>query len=384
MANSRQMAVVLGGRWLVALAFGLLPLAAQVPSATAAEQPRQGPGVAATAEVRGILAAYAERHRVPGLSCAVYVDGRAVVELGLGLADVENDVAATPTTVYRLASISKCLTALAAVQLAADGRLDLDADVHELLPAWPAKPWPVTTRQLLGHLGGVRHYRLGEAEVTDHYADQRAALVRFAADPLLHRPGSKYLYSTFGYNLVGAVVEEASGLRLAEYVRTRLAEPIGADSLQDDDVRRVVRGRARGYVRVGDELRNSRLMDSSYKLGGGGFCSSAVDLAKFGDAVLAGRVVSAEWLERMWSSGTLPDGSATGYGLGFGVGKLGGEGDAAEQRAVTHSGAQSQVSTYWVLLPESKVTVVLLCNLEGLKLEAVTKRVAQTVLRPGR
>jgi CubicO group peptidase (beta-lactamase class C family) len=159
-----------------------------------------------------------------------------------------------------------------------------------------------------------------------------------------------------------------------------LAEPVGCTSVQDDDVRRVVRGRARGYVRVGEELRNSRLMDSSYKLAGGGFCSSAVDLAKFGDAVLAGRVVPDDWIERMWTSGTLPEGGATGYGLGFAVGKLGGDGPLAELRAISHSGAQAQVSTYWLLLPNERVTVVVLCNLEGLKLEAITKRIARTVL----
>lgn len=325
----------------------------------------------ASQDSQQILQAFVASQRIPGLSCAVWVDGSECFATGLGLADVENDVPATPATVYRLASISKCLTALAVVQLAERGALDLSAPVGSLLEEWPAKRWPVSCAQLLGHLGGVRHYRPLEAEVTQHFANQRAGLVRFQADPLLHEPGSKYLYSTFGFNLLGAVVEQCSGESLAEYVRAHLAAPAGASSVQDDDPARVIMHRAQGYVRVAGELRNGLLMDSSYKLGGGGFCSSAHDLACLGSAVLAGKIVKPESLATMWTSQRTGDGKATGYGYGFGVGKLDG------QPIAQHSGAQSRVSTHWVLVPGTKTVVVLLCNLEGVRLGELAHRLAR-------
>lgn len=351
----------------------LLPafLVALVPALRAQSEPAFAPAVRAA-----VLDAQ-EREHVPGLSCAVGVAGEVVFAEGFGIADLENAVPATAATVYRLASISKPITAVAAMQLAERGRLDLDADVHSLVAAWPEKPWPVTTRLLLGHQGGVRHYKPRELEVTEHYDDQTAALVRFAGDPLLHQPGTAYVYSTFGFNLVGAVVEQASGQTLAAYVREQIAAPSGAATLQDDDVRRIVVGRAAGYVRVGGELRNSRLMDSSYKLGGGGFVCSAPDLVRFANALLAGRLVKPASLEAMWTAGRLANGEATTYGLGFGVGRREG------RRVVSHSGAQSRVSTMLYILPEERIVVVVLANLEGLRLSALASRIADEVAASG-
>lgn len=348
-------------------------LAALLAGLAAPAAAQSAPSFAAA--TRAAVVAQQQRDEIPGLSCAVAVAGEIVFAEGFGLADVENEVPATAATVYRLASISKPITAIAAMQLVERGKLDLDADVHTLVPAWPKQQWPVTTRQLLGHLGGVRHYHRGERESTEHYADQTAGLVRFAADPLVHEPGSKYLYSTFGFNLVGAVVEAASGQRLADYVAEHVARQGGAATLQDDDVRRIVRGRAAGYVRRGGELRNSELMDSSYKLGGGGFLCSAEDLARLGGALLDGRLVSAASFAAMCKPGVLANGDATTYGLGFGIGKRDG------RRVVSHSGAQSRVSTMLYMLPDQRIVVVVLANLEGVKLGALAAEVAALAVK---
>lgn len=311
--------------------------------------------------------------RIPGLSCAIAVRGELVVRFGHGLADVENDVPATPQTVYRLASISKPITAVLALQLAECGELDLDADVHELVPEWPAKPWPVTTRQLLAQLGGVRHYQ-GEAESTVHFGTQRDGLVRFSADPLLHEPGSRHLYSTYGYNLVAAVVESRTGKAFPQVLRERIAGPANAPSLQDDDVRRIVRGRAQGYVRTDDRLQNSELMDASYKLGGGGLCASAEDLARFGAALLDGTLLRPATLQAMWTRQRTNAGDEIDYGLGLRV-----EG-AGERLRVWHSGAQARVSTMLLLVPAERVVVVVLCNLEQVRLQPLASRIAELVV----
>lgn len=314
--------------------------------------------------------------RIPGLSCAIVRRGELVFRLGLGLADVENDVPATPQTVYRLASISKPVTAVLAMQLAERSELDLDADVHTLVPEWPAKPWPVTTRQLLAHLGGVRHYQ-GESESTVHYATQREGLVRFAADPLLHEPGSRHHYSTYGYNLVAAVVECRTGKPFPVVLRERVAGPANAPSLQDDDVRRIVRGRAQGYVRKDDQLQNSELLDASYKFGGGGLCASAEDLARFGACLLDGTLLRKETLQAMWTRQRTAAGDEIDYGLGFRVD------GAGERLRVWHSGAQARVSTMLLLLPTERIVVVVLCNLEQVRLQPLAFRLAELVAKSG-
>lgn len=316
-----------------------------------------------------------QREHIPGLSCAIAVGAEMPFRRGFGLADVENDTPATPQTVYRLGSISKPVTAVLAMQLAEAGQLDLDADVHTLVPAWPEKPWPVTTRQLLAHLGGVRHYR-GESESTVHYGTQTAALERFAADPLLHEPGTKYSYSTYGYNLIAAVVEAKTKKSFAMVVKDNIAGPCAAPTLQDDDVRRIVRGRAQGYVRTDGVLQNSELMDSSYKLGGGGLCASAEDLARFAQALIAGRLVKPATLQAMWTRQRTKDGEEITYGLGFRVDRENG------RLVVSHSGAQSRVTTMLYALPEQKVAVVVLCNLERAPVQALAKQLAALVAPP--
>jgi CubicO group peptidase (beta-lactamase class C family) len=347
------------------------PLAIWLAAASAAQAPSwREAALAAVQEQVG-------RDRIPGLSWAVS-DGRSEPWLGgMGLADVENDVPATAATVYRLASISKPITAVLAMQLVEAGQLDLDADVHGIVRGWPEKPWPVTTRQLLAHLGGVRHYR-GEAESTVHFASQTEALPRFAADALLHQPGSKFHYSTYGFNLVAAVIEARTGKPFATVVRERIAVPLEAPSLQDDDVRRIIRGRAQGYVRVDGELRNSALLDASYKLGGGGLCGSAVDLLRFGQGLLGDQLLSVTARQRMWTRQRTTAGDEVEYGLGFGLDRDG------ESLVVSHSGAQSRVSTMFYLLPEARIVVVVLCNLERVRLKPLAQAIARLCAAEGK
>lgn len=329
------------------------------------------PWIAAAVEV---LETVLQQEQIPGLSCTIGIGGQLVFQRGFGLADVENDVPSTPGTVYRLGSISKPVTAVLAMDLVEQGRLDLDVDVRTLVPQWPAKQWPVSTRHLLAHLGGVRHYRAGEAESTLHYATQVAGLERFAADDLLHEPGTKYLYSTYGYNLVAAVVETVAQRPFAVVVKERIADRCGAPTLQADDLRRIIRGRAQGYVRQNGVLQNSELMDGSYKLGGGGLCCSSDDLVRFAQALMDGRLVGADTVRLLWTPQTTKAGAVIDYGLGFRIGEHRG------QRTVFHGGAQARVSTFLLLLPDARVAIALLCNLERVRLQATALRLAEVVV----
>lgn len=363
---------------LASAALAQQPVPVLRPAATADAPTAPQAPVPWAAAVQAAIEQQVAADQIPGLSCAIGVGSAIPFARGFGLADVENDVPATAATVYRLASISKPITAVAAMQLVEAGKLDLDRDVHEVLPAWPEKPWPVTTRQLLGHLGGVRHYRPGETESTFHYATQTDALARFASDPLLHEPGTAYHYSTYGFNLVAAVVEQAGGLPFAQFVHERIALPSGAVTLQDDDVRRLIRGRAQGYLRVGKELQNSELLDGSYKLGGGGLCCSAPDLVRFAQALVQGKLLKPASVAVLWTPqqprpGQPGENKPSDYGCGFRIDQTAG------RRVVSHSGAQSRVSTMLYLLPDAQVTVVLLCNLEKVRLQPLAQRIAALV-----
>ncbi|MGE0145389.1 MAG: serine hydrolase domain-containing protein [Planctomycetota bacterium] len=304
-------------------------------------------------------AAAREAAGIPGLSVAVRLPDSRILTAASGLADVENEVPATNASVFRFASISKSLTAVAALRLAARGELDLDADVRLRVPEFGEKVGVVTTRQLLGHLAGVRHYRSGEIASVRHYTDVVTPLQIFANDPLIHPPGTRYLYSTYGFNLAGAVVARAGGESFFALLKREVLDPAGMTATVIDDPFALIRHRAKGYRRVDDRLANSILVDIGNKVPGGGLCGTADDLARFADALLTGRLLDDASREIAWTSQHTSDGKPTGYGCGFQVKLVDGH------RIVSHGGAQPQVSTLLWIDADAGLAVVLLANLEG-------------------
>ena len=168
------------------------------------------------------------------------------------MADLENLVPATSTTLYRLASISKPITA-AAMVLYERGKLDLDAPVQKYCPAFPKKEAPITTRQLLGHLGGIRHDRthsFDDPEIinTKHVDDPiSGGLDYFKDDPLVAVPGTKFSYSTNGYTVVGCVIEGASAMKYVDFVRENVLRPAGMTRTRVDDYSAIIPSRTRFY-----------------------------------------------------------------------------------------------------------------------------------------
>ncbi|HMV32814.1 MAG TPA: serine hydrolase domain-containing protein, partial [Gemmatimonadales bacterium] len=141
------------------------------------------------AETRQAILDSMAAHRIPGAQIAVIRDGRLVWSEGFGLADVEQQVPVTPLTRFRIASISKAVTAVGLGLLVQEGRVDLDSPVQRYVPYFPVKPWPVTVRQVAGHVAGIRHYRPGEFESMRRYPTVREGLSIFADDSLLFEPG---------------------------------------------------------------------------------------------------------------------------------------------------------------------------------------------------
>jgi CubicO group peptidase (beta-lactamase class C family) len=159
--------------------------------------------------------------RIPGLTIGFLKDGFSWAQ-GYGFADLENRVPAGPDSAYRLASVSKTFTALAVLQLVEQGKIDLEAEVQAYVPDFPRKEWPVTVRLLLGHLGGISHYRNYDLEShIKEPRDTREALAIFQDFELVAEPGTKYHYSSYGFNLLAAVVEAASGQPFGRYLRDR-------------------------------------------------------------------------------------------------------------------------------------------------------------------
>jgi CubicO group peptidase (beta-lactamase class C family) len=327
--------------------------------------------------IEAAVAAEMSRQNIAGLSLAVVTDNQLRWSSGYGFADLENYVPAKAATVYRLASISKSVTAVAVMQLAERGQLDLDAPVQKYCPAFPEKQWPLTSRQLLAHLGGIRHYKSEEEYAgTRRYESIAAGLEMFKNEPLLHEPGAKYTYTTFGYSVLGCALEGASGQKFPDFLRANVFKPAGMDGMRVDDINEIIFNRAQGYRRTRTgELRNSDLADNSYKLPGGGLVSTVEDLAKFAIAVHTDKLLKKETAERMFTSQKTRDGKETNYGLGWSVQVQNG------QRIVGHSGAQQRVSTYLHMIPARNFAVALMVNVEDTRLRTLAERITEIVLK---
>jgi len=316
-------------------------------------------------EIEKAVSTFMSANSVPGMGAAVVLDGEPVWSAGFGMADLEDSAPATSSTLFRLGSLSKPITATALLQLWEHGKLDLDAPVQKYCPAFPQKEWPITSRELLGHLGGIRHYnRDGKGDIPEdsarHFASMEESLQIFAADPLVAKPGTKFNYSTYGYTLLGCVLEGAASQKYMDFVRENIFKPAGMVQTQADDFFTIIPHRTRWYHKDKSEIvRNAGVLDSSYKIPGGGLISSADDMARFEAAMLADKFVKRPARDLMWTPQKTPDGKSTGYALGWGIS------DKFGIHIVAHTGGQQGTSTAFVLVPERRAGVIVLANMDS-------------------
>jgi CubicO group peptidase (beta-lactamase class C family) len=354
---------VTGIRRALAGCLGAL-LAAGSVQAQAEQATRLPP--ASIVRIEAAIDAYMAANHVPGLSVALVIDGRPGWSRGFGLADVENAVPATARTAYRSASIGKTMTATAAMRLVEAGRLDLDADIRRYCPAFPVKPWTITVRHLLSHQSGIRHYGgprdREEQASTVHYADVVDAMAPFKDDALLFQPGTRFGYSTYGYDVLGCVLQGAAGAPFLDVMRTQVWQRAGMRATRDDDPAALIDRRAAGYVLVDGAVRNAPHVDMSNRMPAGGYLTTVDDLARFEAAVLDGTLIQPATLQRMLAPSVLADGTPVPYGIGWGIELEPWHDDTW----AFHGGSSPGASGMVALMPRHRFGVAILSNLEDL------------------
>jgi serine beta-lactamase-like protein LACTB, mitochondrial len=321
------------------------------------------PGLAQTTSAppgaREFVAEIQQRTKAPGMSVAVMRDGKLLWTGALGHANLETKTPVEPGTLFRLGSVSKLYTAAIAARLADEGKLDWNAPIHKYVPGYPASH-QFTILQLAGHLAGIRHYAGTDPVFKRGYgATLRDGLAIFQSDPLLSAPGTKYQYTSYGYNLFGAALEHAGGADFLTLLRTTVTAPLGVTSPQGDDWQKVIEGRTAFYSQNRDQkIVNADFVDNSYKWPSGGLVASAPDVAKFADAHLRPGFLKAGTLDAMMRSQKLASGAETGVGIGWRSGK-----DAKGRRVLHHGGTIDGGRAMVMVYPNEKLVVVMLANL---------------------
>ena len=310
----------------------------------------------------------------PAVSVAVAVDGAVVWQEARGWASLERKIPVKIDTPFAIGSVSKTLTAAVAMKLAERGALDLDADIRKYLPSFPQKEHVITARQLLSHQAGIRHYTFAlspptfsEFGATEQYDRVVDSLAVFANDPLLFKPDTNFAYSSYGFNLLSAVMEAAAGKPFLDLMQAELFAPLALAGTGADDKRRPVPGRASDYQNV---LRDGAVIpapftNSSGKWAGGGFRATPTDLARFGAALLRGDVVGQDTLQMMFTPRKLANGKVNpqDYALGVRVDQITDEAFPGKRwRAVHHGGVAVGSQAMLVMLPDHKIVVALSMN----------------------
>ena len=313
-----------------------------------------------------------DKEQFPGMAVAVWQGGEMLWSEGYGFANIEQKIPVDPaSSLFRIGSVSKTLTAAGLMLLKQEGLIDLDAEVQQYVPEFGKKRYPVRLRHVAQHLGGIRHYRGMEFAMNQHFPTVRAGLSIFVKDSLLHEPGSKYAYSSYGWNLISAAMETASGTEFLEFMNTRIFRPFGMHRTFADDNTQEIANKVTFYQKSGDRHIETMVVDNSYKWAGGGFLSTAYDLVAFGQHILSEKTLSSETLEESWTSGMTNDGQRTDYGIGWAT-----NADDRGRKWVGHSGGSVGGTTMFLMYPEEQLIVVVLVNQSGAAVREIASRIA--------
>jgi CubicO group peptidase (beta-lactamase class C family) len=313
----------------------------------------------AESQAQALMQDFFDSSNTPGLSISVGYDCRIAWSSGFGYNDLEQKVVVDPShSRFRIGSVIKSMTAFAIAQLVDAGKLDLDAPVQTYVPEFPEKPYPISTRQLLGHLSGIRHYEGDEFFSRDYYETVTDGLVIFMHDPLKNKPGDAYLYSSYGYNLASAVIEGATGQDYLVYMTENVFEPLDMTTTSPDYLDQIIPGRGRYYYQQDGVTLNAPEVDNSYKWASGGYIGTSDDLVKFGLAQLCNSSISEKTRDMFWSRQTTNSGEETEYGLGWRITV-----DDNGHHWIGHGGGSVGGTTQFWIRPDDGLVIAMISNM---------------------
>lgn len=336
---------------------------------------------AAAERARQIVRASAAEQNLPGVSVAVGVGGAIAWAEGFGWADLEKRVPVSPKMRFRIGTLSTALTSAAVGLLIEKDRLNLDDEIQLHVPEFPKKEWPVTVRQLMGHLAGVRNDSGDEGPLFgEQCARPVEALAQFVDRPLLFQPGTEYRYSSYGWIVLSAAVEAASGEPFLAYMQKQVFAPLGMNDTRADSTTEEIRDRSTPYFpkfaadpRYGpDPMREINL---SCYAGSSVFLSTPSDLVRFGMGIQGG-LLKPETVRLLHDQQRTSSGTETGYGLGWDLETitLGGK----ETQVVGHDGdVLGGTAASLMILREHGIVVAVTTNTSYADTFSLASRIAE-------
>lgn len=336
----------------------------------------------AVEQSREIVRASLVAQNLPGASVAVGAGGIIVWAEGFGFADLERRTPVAPGMRFRIGGASIPLTSAAVGLLLERERLHLDAEIQTYVPSFPDKQWPVTLRQLMGHLGGLRSDGGDEEPLFSQRCDQTSdAFKRFADTPLQFEPGTRHDYSTFGWILVSAAVEAAAKEPFFAFMRAQIFKPLDMTDTTPDAAPESIAHRATFYYpkfaadnRYGHDV----VREGNYSCfaGAAAFLSTPSDLVRFGQAITSGTLLQPATVKTLHASQRLASGEETRYGLGWDLESASLAGEATTTLG-HNAGFIMGGSTSLLTVPERRLVVAITTNTSFADTAAIALKIAQ-------
>ncbi|HVS08826.1 MAG TPA: serine hydrolase domain-containing protein [Planctomycetota bacterium] len=379
---------------LACAAISIDRLGAQPAAASQEPAPTRDPGELRKHIERLADAAIAE-HELQGLAIVAGSGSEPLLARGWGYADAAGGVPVTEDTVFRVGSIARSFTAAAALQLAEQERLDLDAKLSELLPKFPMQGREVTVRHLLAHTSGIPSYRDLDPDWKRRgrkFFSHEELLELFQGQPFEFEPGERYAPSNSGYTLLSILIEKASGREFTDHVRRNLFLPLGLRNTHFCDEEPQVEplaeeagegGGEKGKPTAGGEAHAQEatvVVPRFYELGESqalsteDVCSSAKDLYLWQRRLAERQVLGDEGWRLLTTPVALPSGESTGHGLGLAAGELEG------LPAVWQGGEFEENRSHVLHLPDVDLTVVVLATSASAPVAEIARSVARAAL----
>lgn len=316
----------------------------------------------------------------PGCVIAVVQNGKVIFSKGYGLAELENEAANNPSTMFDIGSNTKQFTATSILLLQEQGKLSLDDELRKYIPEFPKYQWPITLRQLMQHTSGIRDYfdlmSLKGMNIGNNYPNEEYFKLIFAQSELNFRPGDQQMYSNSGYILLAEVVRRVSGMPLAQFAQENILDKLGMkEALFYDDPFRIVKHRAQSYgpLPSGGYWRGPSIATN---IGDGGILSTAGDLAIWDENYYSNRLGKGDpnLMRQLETKTVLNNGDTLLWAMGLRHDQHGGH------HVIRHGGAYYGFRSEIARFPEQHFTVIVLANLATIEATGLAYSVADVYL----
>ena len=308
---------------------------------------------------------FLRKHGITGMAISVSQHGELIWSKGFGYSNKRPKIRVKPdTTIFRIASISKSITAVALARLAKDKIIDLDSSIYKYVPEYPKQTYDITIRQLGGNIAGIRHYKDNDEYALNKKMSITEGLDLFKNDDLLFEPGTHYNYTSFGYVLLSEVIQKATQTSFTTLVKDSIFTPLNMNHSMLDVSDAEIPNRTQFYR--SSALKHpviAKPVSNEYKVAGGGFLSTSGDIIKLGNELIFPKILSKDVINEITTSQYLASGEKTGYGIGFSC-----ETSKNNTPKYYHTGGGVGASTILLVYPKEEMVITVLTNLTGVSM----------------